>query len=208
MTDGCGANVYELLRLSSQQCLWLRIPQDFYTMMEGARLAQSPRRWGRSGTSASGTSCQLRIAVPHTEGSESGWWQGRTAAWIKCDSCEDYICTIHRTHAHDCDCPPIEEWKYNPYFARVIWPTPAARDWKGPSVNTPARDCLDFAVERGATKSKTYPAPPTTGGRLNPAFVEWLMGFPIGWTDCDALETPSCHRSQNSSDEPSCKPKE
>ena len=24
---------------------------------------------------------------------------------------------------------------------------------------------------------------------LNPEFVEWLMGFPIGWTDCDASET-------------------
>ncbi len=23
-------------------------------------------------------------------------------------------------------------------------------------------------------------------GRLNPAWVEWLMGFPIGWTDLDA----------------------
>jgi hypothetical protein len=22
------------------------------------------------------------------------------------------------------------------------------------------------------------------GGRLNPAWVEWLMGWPIGWTDC------------------------
>ena len=21
------------------------------------------------------------------------------------------------------------------------------------------------------------------GGRLNPAFVEWAMGFPPGWTD-------------------------
>lgn len=24
---------------------------------------------------------------------------------------------------------------------------------------------------------------------LNPEFVEWLMGFPIGWTDCDVSET-------------------
>jgi hypothetical protein len=26
--------------------------------------------------------------------------------------------------------------------------------------------------------------------RLNPLFVEWLMGYPPGWTDCDASETP------------------
>jgi DNA (cytosine-5)-methyltransferase 1 len=28
------------------------------------------------------------------------------------------------------------------------------------------------------------------GGRLNPNWVEWLMGFPIGWTDLEDLETP------------------
>ena len=27
------------------------------------------------------------------------------------------------------------------------------------------------------------------GGQLNPMWVEWLMGWPIGWTDCDVLET-------------------
>lgn len=28
------------------------------------------------------------------------------------------------------------------------------------------------------------------GGSLNPEWVEWLQGFPIGWTDCAASETP------------------
>lgn len=28
-----------------------------------------------------------------------------------------------------------------------------------------------------------------TGGKLNPTWVEWLMGFPLGWTDLDASET-------------------
>lgn len=27
------------------------------------------------------------------------------------------------------------------------------------------------------------------GGRSNPALMEWLMGFPTGWTDLGALET-------------------
>ena len=29
------------------------------------------------------------------------------------------------------------------------------------------------------------------GGQLNPTWVEWLMGFPLGWTDLSASETPS-----------------
>ena len=28
------------------------------------------------------------------------------------------------------------------------------------------------------------------GGKLNPTWVEWLMGFPLGWTDLDASGTP------------------
>ena len=27
-------------------------------------------------------------------------------------------------------------------------------------------------------------------GQLNPEWVEWLMGFPAGWTDLNASETP------------------
>jgi hypothetical protein len=34
------------------------------------------------------------------------------------------------------------------------------------------------------------------GGPLSPDWVEWLMGWPIGWTDCDALETDKCQRWQ------------
>ena len=36
------------------------------------------------------------------------------------------------------------------------------------------------------------PAGPTSSPErrtLNPLFVEWLMGWPIGWTDCDCAET-------------------
>lgn len=34
------------------------------------------------------------------------------------------------------------------------------------------------------------------GGQLNPDWVEWLMGFPIGWTELSVSETQSCHKSQ------------
>lgn len=32
--------------------------------------------------------------------------------------------------------------------------------------------------------------------QLNPRFVEWLMGWPIGWTDCGRVETGSCRKQQ------------
>ena len=66
---------------------------------------------------------------------------------------------------------------------RHIWPTPAARDYKG--------------ARKPETMAKTGRNPETNSlpdsvefkgesGRLNPTWVEWLMGFPLGHTDLNA----------------------
>ncbi len=36
------------------------------------------------------------------------------------------------------------------------------------------------------------------GGSLNPTWVEWLMGFPLGWTDLEPSAMPSSRRSRRS----------
>jgi hypothetical protein len=41
-------------------------------------------------------------------------------------------------------------------------------------------------------------------GSLNPTWVEWLMGFPLGWTDLGHSATPSCLKSPKSSAGQSC----
>lgn len=41
--------------------------------------------------------------------------------------------------------------------------------------------------------------PSAVGGLLNPEWVEWLMGYPPGWTDCEGSGTPSCPRSPSTS---------
>jgi hypothetical protein len=75
----------------------------------------------------------------------------------------------------------------------ATWPTPQARDHKGafPGHRAGGRD-----LPGEATSFPSGPQPPTTGPRgnkssspvvLNPAFVEWLMGFPPGWTACTSL---------------------
>lgn len=60
---------------------------------------------------------------------------------------------------------------------RRTWPTPIARDHRTPK----------------GSKRKRQGAPPlveAVGGTLNPTWVEWLMGFPLGWTDCEPSATP------------------
>jgi len=47
------------------------------------------------------------------------------------------------------------------------------------------------------------------GGKPNPTFVEWLMGYPLGWTTLDSplSATPSSHSSPSGSDTGSSKRK-
>lgn len=54
-----------------------------------------------------------------------------------------------------------------------LLPTPIASDWKN-------RGCKDYRKNRQGQLQTTV------GGQLNPTWVEWLMGFPLGWTDLDA----------------------
>ncbi len=59
---------------------------------------------------------------------------------------------------------------------RARWPTPRASDGeKG----------LDPDHEAGGRHAPALPT--TVGGKLNPRWVEWLMGIPIGWTSCAPL---------------------
>jgi len=50
--------------------------------------------------------------------------------------------------------------------------------------------------------------PEAISGQLNPEWVGWLMGFPIGWTDLSASGTPSSRKSQSISENSSSKRKE
>ena len=85
-----------------------------------------------------------------------------------------------------------------------LWPTPTVQDAKnngGPSQWKRNSDPLNVAVQRWPTptgddannatrQSGAYQSLTRVVGKLNPTWVEWLMGFPLGWTDLDVSETP------------------
>lgn len=62
-------------------------------------------------------------------------------------------------------------------------PTPSATDYKGSSKAGQRRGQL--------TDPAMSVIPP--GGQLNPTWVEWLMGWPLGWTELEPLETDKSH---------------
>ena len=64
-----------------------------------------------------------------------------------------------------------------------FWPTPTVQDSKnngGPSQK----------------RRMSVPLNAVIGGALNPPWVAWLMGWPIGWTDCEPLATDKCQWPQ------------
>jgi hypothetical protein len=64
----------------------------------------------------------------------------------------------------------------NLLHAAKTWPMPQSRDWKSGSTVS------DYGNSR--------PLSEHVSGQLSPTWVEWLMGFPLGWTDLDASATP------------------
>jgi len=106
---------------------------------------------------------------------------------------------------------PTEEWSLTPPAldeyrpsGSGLWPTPASRDWKDtPGMTlrrksgrrrddqlarrvyaTPqARDHRTGESSRWMCPERSNNLNDQIGGLLNPTFVEWLMGFPLGWTE-------------------------
>jgi len=143
----------------------------------------------RSGTMRSGTVYPLPPLAPLIKGIASGSWPTPTTfdavapktpkAIIK----EMTVVRPGRTSPSNLR----DQVHWGRTYAEVrqkLWPTPSARDGKGGYIGGRIRngkvswDTLDVAVQWTDNQSKT-------GGQLNPAWVEWLMGFPVGHTDLD-----------------------
>ena len=63
-----------------------------------------------------------------------------------------------------------------------MFPTPKQRDYKDAAYQPTWKDSLEKNLPRTVLKDNK------PGGRLNPTFVEFLMGFPKNWTKIDPTE--------------------
>lgn len=72
---------------------------------------------------------------------------------------------------------------------RSFLPTPQAFDSKRAVMDHKSMDSSRRHKKGGCSNLAE-----TFNGFPNPLFVEWMMGFPMGWTDLEGLETPSSRK--------------
>jgi hypothetical protein len=70
-------------------------------------------------------------------------------AWIRCDDCDDFFCTIHKMHVADCACPEIDHWA-----RRNVWPYTDGGRWDNQTPSGQSK--LGPSETRWAERSKTY----------------------------------------------------
>jgi len=101
--------------------------------------------------------------------------------------------------------------------AEALWPKPRAGKVtdEEPEAWQARRDAGKVATPPLTLAVKMYPTPDAgaakgrgassaeirtrLGGSLNPTWVEWLQGYPLGWTDCGDSETRLCRKSRRRS---------
>lgn len=91
--------------------------------------------------------------------------------------------------------------KYSDYKNKMF-PTPrGGEQGVGMCGGDGSRQMLDRLNSDGElTDSECSVMKSGSGGQLNPTWVEWLMGFPLGWTALEASETRSCLSAQSTSE--------
>ena len=72
---------------------------------------------------------------------------------------------------------------FNPDKIKKIYNTPTTSDWKNTSFPKSQKNRDSIVGDLMQEKN-----PPKVGGRLNPTFVEFLMGYPMNWTKIESEE--------------------
>ncbi len=129
-------------------------------------LDESSVIWPRSGMTADGQCWELPTLERRTSGTDSGLWPTPTV-------CGNY----NRKGASPASGDGLAT-------AVLKCATPTARDWRSGKAS-------QATMERNSR-----PLSEQIGGSLNPTWVEWLMAWPLGWTDLKPLATDKSHFAQ------------
>jgi hypothetical protein len=149
------------------------------SLFEG--LAESSVTWPRWGSMRDGECLEHTTLAPPTSETAPGSWPTIRSTDGERGGRGDLIQAVRGNANRHFATPTAKANQLSPSMmkhpgCRAMLPTPTAQDAKN-----------NGAPSQG--RSIPPPLNAQAGGPLNPTWVEWLMGWPIGWTDCEPLAT-------------------
>ena len=188
---------------SGQKCLDLSKSSDRLgllekTLVDTLNSVSTPysRTWKVKTTPQGRLVFQLLASVPTTKEKESGLWLTPSKTIISNRSPEamekrkKFRESIGRKTVNPGNL--AEQIQYgNKTTDMKLWPTPTANE---DAAGKPTGKMQKMLGNHPEVRK------PLGGGTLNPMWVEWLMGYPIGFTDLNHLETVLFHKSPTTSD--------
>ena len=174
----CGDIWHGLLARLDQDTLLWKIPQC--SLLED--LEQSLEIWPRWGTMQNGVCYQQPMLVQNTLENEYGLWAT--------PNCMDTLPPLISKSFQESQTGrrQISSNLRDQVFQK--FPTPNTEDWKNRGNMSNAS--IQRRVKIGKQVSLSMVVHPTSG-QLNPTWTEWLMGWPLEWTDLKPLEMDKCH---------------
>ena len=179
----------------THQCLWEEdLPESSVTLPRWGMM-QNGVCWERITLPplTSGTGCGLLVGTPTATMSErSEKFRSKTP------SPAEFVKMWPTPRAQDSKHGAATEWELNTDHAgtkdslrvqvvKRLWPTPSANEDAAGTPDGKMQQMLGNHPGIRGTTQKEW-----DGGTLNPNWVEWLMGWPIGWTPLNALEMAKC----------------
>lgn len=135
-------------------------------------LATFSQTWPRAGTTRNGIAYQRQPSAPLTVVTGSSLWPTPTVVDMgerkTLEEWDEWTAEMKGRHGNGNG----HGRSLSIEARRNMWPTPTTQDASnngGPSQHERNSPPLNAAV----------------GGALNPTWVEWLQGFPLGWTEVD-----------------------
>jgi hypothetical protein len=167
-----------LARFDRDSRSW-RTPQC--SLLEG--LDEFSATWPRWGSMRNGESWERQIAEPPTSATESGLWPTPNCIGFRSDG---ELLLLSRKLSDRSEYLAMSSRAANSKRER-FWPTPCASA-------SASKGSSPAALVRKSGKSREndridHAVMASDGGQLNPEWVEWLMGWPIGLTALKPLET-------------------
>jgi len=206
---------------------WRKTCQGYSQVMLDGSLERFSETWPRAGTMRNGIAYLRQPLAPLTDATESGWlptpkmsqgggersgdragtddlvWMARTGMWPTPDS---GVFNLNESVESVLVRREVQRQRHhngNGFGLRLAsavkmpWATTTSNEHKVGRSSTNGRQLTREVYDAEGLSRDT--SQPTNGGSLNPTWVEWLMGYPLGWTALKDWGTRLSRRSPNGS---------